>query len=69
LFTVFEAIARAALERKERYGAQLREDYPSKDEALGQVNIILWKASDGAMEVRCDPITQCRQNFNKSSER
>jgi succinate dehydrogenase / fumarate reductase, flavoprotein subunit len=57
LFTVFEAIARAALEGKESRGAQLREEYPSKDEALGQVNIILWKASDGAMEVRYDPIT------------
>jgi succinate dehydrogenase / fumarate reductase flavoprotein subunit len=56
LLMVSEAIARAALERNESRGAQFRDDYPGKDEALGQVNIILWKASDGAMQVRRDPI-------------
>src|SRR5436309_6955154 len=38
LLTVSEAIARAALERKESRGAQFREDYPNKDEKFSKMN-------------------------------
>src|SRR5204862_4754283 len=38
LLTVSEAITRAALERKESRGAQLRDDYPDKDEQFDKVN-------------------------------
>jgi succinate dehydrogenase / fumarate reductase flavoprotein subunit len=56
LLTVSEAITRAGIERKESRGAQFRDDYPTKNEALGKVHIIIRKAADGRMEVSQRPI-------------
>jgi succinate dehydrogenase / fumarate reductase, flavoprotein subunit len=56
LLTVSEAIARAAIERKESRGAQFRDDFPTKDPELGKVNVIVRKAPDGSMQVVQDPI-------------
>jgi succinate dehydrogenase / fumarate reductase, flavoprotein subunit len=58
LLTVSEAVTRAALERKESRGAQFREDYPNKDDAFGKVNTITWKAADGAMQIRLEPLRE-----------
>ncbi|HEX8040858.1 MAG TPA: fumarate reductase/succinate dehydrogenase flavoprotein subunit, partial [Chryseosolibacter sp.] len=47
MLTVAEAIARAALERKESRGGHFREDFPDKDPKAGMVNISITKRSSG----------------------
>jgi succinate dehydrogenase / fumarate reductase flavoprotein subunit len=56
LLTVSEAVTRAALERKESRGAQFRDDYPNKEEQFSKVNTITWRADDGSMQVRLEPL-------------
>jgi len=55
LLTVSEAVARAALERKESRGAHFRDDYPQKEDEFGAINIVIQKADDGSMSVRRVP--------------
>jgi succinate dehydrogenase / fumarate reductase flavoprotein subunit len=49
-------VTRAALERRESRGAQFRDDFPAKDEALGQVNIAIRKGEGGEMTVTRSPL-------------
>jgi succinate dehydrogenase / fumarate reductase flavoprotein subunit len=56
LLTISEAVARAAIERKESRGGHFRDDYPDKDPKFGTFNITLSKASDGSMHLERVPI-------------
>jgi succinate dehydrogenase / fumarate reductase, flavoprotein subunit len=58
LFTVSEAVARCALERKESRGAHFREDFPDKDPAWGKMNLVVRKAKDGPMQLDRVPLKE-----------
>jgi len=50
LLTVSEAVARAALERRESRGAHTRVEYPESDKQLGTVNVVI-RRRNGQMTV------------------
>jgi succinate dehydrogenase / fumarate reductase, flavoprotein subunit len=58
LLTVSEAVTRSAIERKESRGAQFRDDFPSKSDDFGKVNIAVKRDSDGTMKVVREPILE-----------
>jgi succinate dehydrogenase / fumarate reductase flavoprotein subunit len=51
-----EAIARAALDRKESRGGHFREDFPSQSPEQGSHNLVLRKGRDGGMELERVPV-------------
>jgi succinate dehydrogenase / fumarate reductase flavoprotein subunit len=56
LLTVSEAIARAALERRESRGGHFRDDYPEKSAEYAAFNVVVKRGEDGAMRVERRPI-------------
>jgi len=68
LLTVSEAVVRSAIDRKESRGAQFRDDFPDKDPAFGNVNTVVWKGPDGAMQLRREPIPAMREELKKVIE-
>jgi succinate dehydrogenase / fumarate reductase flavoprotein subunit len=51
LLTVSEAIARAAIDRKESRGGHFRDDYPDKSAEGATYNAVIKKNSDGSMKL------------------
>jgi succinate dehydrogenase / fumarate reductase flavoprotein subunit len=58
LLTISEAVARAALDRKESRGGHFRDDYPDKDAAYGKFNIVIRKGEDGRMQLSREPVPE-----------
>jgi succinate dehydrogenase / fumarate reductase flavoprotein subunit len=56
MLTISEAIARAAIERKESRGAHFRDDYPAKSDAYSGFNLVIRKGGDGAMTLERVPL-------------
>ena len=68
LLTVSEAIALAALERKESRGAQTRDDYASPSPEFGKVNVIIRQGPDGEPKVSQEPLPEMPQELQKLLE-
>jgi succinate dehydrogenase / fumarate reductase flavoprotein subunit len=58
LLTVSEAITRCGLARKESRGGHFRDDFPSKVERFGKVNLVVRKGPDGRMQLEEVPIPE-----------
>jgi succinate dehydrogenase / fumarate reductase flavoprotein subunit len=58
LLNVSEAIALAAIERKESRGGQFRDDYPAKVAEFGKINFTVKKGVDGEMQIARVPIPE-----------
>lgn len=58
LLVVSEAIARAAIERKESRGGHFRDDFPDKDPEYAKFNFAVKKSADGGMEINRIPIPE-----------
>jgi succinate dehydrogenase / fumarate reductase flavoprotein subunit len=56
LLMISEAIARAALDRRESRGGHFRDDYPEKDSATPAYNTVIARSPGGTMSLRREPV-------------
>jgi succinate dehydrogenase / fumarate reductase flavoprotein subunit len=68
LLTCAEAITRCAIDRKESRGGHFREDYPEKSAEAAKANSIVWKAADGTMQLRREPIPEMPEHLKQVIE-
>jgi succinate dehydrogenase / fumarate reductase flavoprotein subunit len=67
LLSVSEAVARAALERRESRGAHTRVEYPDSDQHFGSVNVVIRREGD-RMTVRQEPIPPLPEELRRVVE-
>lgn len=58
LLVVSEAIARAAIERRESRGGHFRDDFPNKDPEFAKFNFAVKRSAGGGMEISRIPIPE-----------
>jgi succinate dehydrogenase / fumarate reductase flavoprotein subunit len=68
LLTVSEAVARAAIDRRESRGGHFRDDYPEKEPAGSSYNIVIRKGDDGQMRLSREPIREMPAELKKVIE-
>ncbi len=68
LLTVSEAVALAAIERKESRGGHYRDDYPGKNPDYGTFNIVIRKGGEGEMHVLREQIADMPEELKQVIE-
>lgn len=68
LLTCSEAITLCSLDRKESRGGHFREDFPNKDPEAQKYNNVIFKAADGSMKLRREPIPAMREDLKQVIE-